>query len=177
MKDINFTAKEILPSLLDRRRTKIGRYYYLKVPEHPNANCNGYVAEHRLILEFKLGRMLKKSEHCHHINEITDDNRPGNLEAKHGKTHTSFHKLGTKHRKDSKEEISKTLKKQWKEGKFKDRILPDRKGENNPMYGRKPTQKQIDNGKRLGGWNKGLKMSKISENVKTRKRNARGRFI
>ena len=56
-----------------------------------------------------------------------------------------------------------------KSPKLKNRVLPDVSGKNNPMYGRKPTQKQIDNGKKLGGWNKGLKMDSISKIAKKKR--------
>lgn len=54
---------------------------YVKVmcKEHPRADRDGYVFEHILVMEKKLGRFLSRSEHIHHINGIRNDNRPENL--------------------------------------------------------------------------------------------------
>lgn len=61
---------------------RIGESGYISVyrPEHPNANKRGYVPEHRLVIEQKIGRFLTEKEQVHHINGIKGDNRPGNLE-------------------------------------------------------------------------------------------------
>lgn len=47
--------------------------------EHPYANKDGYVMEHRLVMEEVLGRYIKENEVIHHINRNRKDNRPENL--------------------------------------------------------------------------------------------------
>ena len=60
-------------------RHKNQGYVYILRPDHPYAKKNGYVAEHRLVLEKHLGRYLTKVESPHHINKVRDDNRIKNL--------------------------------------------------------------------------------------------------
>lgn len=50
-------------------------------PKHPFCTKDGYVMEHRLIIEKQIGRYLHRWEVVHHINKTRDDNRPENLMA------------------------------------------------------------------------------------------------
>jgi len=63
-----------------RRYLTTDGYVAIYKPEHPRAGKQGYVREHRLVMEKHLGRYLKKSELVHHKNNIRTDNRIENLE-------------------------------------------------------------------------------------------------
>jgi len=54
-------------------------YIFLKKPDHPYSTKQGYIREHRLIMEKKIGRFLKKSEIVHHIDKNTLNNNIDNL--------------------------------------------------------------------------------------------------
>ena len=68
-------------------------YLFEYAPDHPAAPANkGYVLQHRLVMERKLGRPLRDHELVHHINEVKDDNRPENLELSNRSLHMKGHK-------------------------------------------------------------------------------------
>jgi len=73
----------------DSHRWKGGRvkrkgYILVYAPDHHSIAGRGtqrkYILEHRIVMEQKLGRNLEPHETVHHINGVTDDNRPENLE-------------------------------------------------------------------------------------------------
>lgn len=67
-------------------------YILLKRPDHPHANNQGYMREHRLVIEEHLGRYLHPEEVIHHINGVRDDNRKENLMLFRSESeHQAFH--------------------------------------------------------------------------------------
>lgn len=70
-------------------------YRMIKAPYgHPGGDSKGYIREHRLVMERKLGRFLDPGEVVHHINHDKLDNRPENLEVMTLAEHTSSHHAG-----------------------------------------------------------------------------------
>jgi hypothetical protein len=60
---------------------------------HPMANKNGVITEHRFIMSNHLGRNLSKNEIVHHINGNTKDNRIENLKLVTSKDHFKEHHI------------------------------------------------------------------------------------
>lgn len=71
-------------------------YVYLVCKGHPSCDVDGYVPRGRLVLEKKLGRYLLKSYHMHHLNGITDDDRPENLIELSPSAHSTLHAYNRK---------------------------------------------------------------------------------
>ena len=76
-------------------RSEVNGYIYLYKPEHHKSTQKGYVLEHILVVEEKLGRYLEPGEVVHHINGIKDDNCSENLivcdnQSKHRKSENSL---------------------------------------------------------------------------------------
>lgn len=68
-----------VPRIEERRQTRPDRYVtktgYVMVKVDGKT-----IPEHRVVMEQKLGRPLRRGESVHHINGHRDDNRPENLE-------------------------------------------------------------------------------------------------
>lgn len=119
-----FYTVKINGQLLDvtgRKRTPKG-YVQLCVKDHPNADVLGYVMEHRIMMEMKIGRFLEPHEVVHHLNEKKHDNRLSNLELMSHTDHTVMHHTGAKRSKETKDLIAKKMKARLAEKK------------NHPMY-------------------------------------------
>jgi len=73
-------------------RTDPKGYVSIYNPDHANAMCNGFVAEHRLVMSDHIGRPLTDEEEVHHIDHDPDNNNIDNLvlcadHAQHGLLH------------------------------------------------------------------------------------------
>jgi hypothetical protein len=83
--NLRFVPGHHVKSGADNHKWKGGRwvhrtgYVYVYAPDHPAANTDGYVLEHRLVVEGVLGRRLATRERVHHRNGIKTDNTPNNL--------------------------------------------------------------------------------------------------
>jgi len=101
-------------------------YKYIKKWGHPNCGKQGYVAEHRLIMEEKIGRFLKKEETIHHKDGNKLNNDIENLELCYSRgTHTSnYHPEIAKKQKEIFKEKRFSPKTEFKKG-----MIPHNKGE------------------------------------------------
>jgi hypothetical protein len=90
-------------------RNKSDGYIRIWKPDHP-LNNGGYVLEHRLVMEKKIGRFLNKNEVVHHINGIRNDNRKENLIKLTRQIHPSqIHLKGIKRPKEIVEKVRQAL--------------------------------------------------------------------
>lgn len=85
------------------RQTDRGGYVRVYSPTHPHTDSKGYVLEHRLKMEKKIGRYLTADEVVHHRNDNPSDNRISNLQlfpdnAAHKAHHMKYRKRDKKGR-------------------------------------------------------------------------------
>lgn len=90
-----------------RKLSKKGYILILK-KGYKGTDINGYIFEHRYVMEQFLGRHLNKDEVVHHINENKTDNRIENLKLMTNSEHTIFHNTGTKMSIETREKMRKS---------------------------------------------------------------------
>lgn len=73
------------------RRINADGYVELFIPNHPRTRANGYVFEHIIILEKKIGRSLLSGEETHHKDEDRQNNLPENLQLVTHMEHLMIH--------------------------------------------------------------------------------------
>ena len=81
--------------------------YFIYCPDHPFVNKEKAIAEHRLVMEKKLGRYLEKKEIVHHINGNQYDNRPENLVLVNRSQHVTEYFAGLKKWEIAKKHLSR----------------------------------------------------------------------
>lgn len=73
------------------RRINHKGYIEVFMPEHHRARGNGYVFEHIVVAEIKVGRNINRGENVHHIDHDKQNNSPDNLEVMDASEHTKNH--------------------------------------------------------------------------------------
>lgn len=103
-KDPNYTAKLAGPLKANwkggRKRSSHG-YILVLAKHHPRADRWGYVYEHIIAAENKIGRPLRNDESPHHLNRVKSDNRPENLQVMTRTEHKRLHWIEDNPRKRS----------------------------------------------------------------------------
>ncbi len=73
------------------RKKHSGGYVLVYAPNHPSRDRNGFVLEHRLVMESAIGRVLTDKDIVHHINGNKQDNRLCNLQLTNRADHARHH--------------------------------------------------------------------------------------
>ena len=77
------------------RKITSGGYVLIYAPDHLNG-VNGYVMEHRLVMESHIGRLVARDEAVHHIDGDKLNNALENLHLLRHGDHTALHHIGTR---------------------------------------------------------------------------------
>ena len=102
-----------------------GGYVFVRRPNHPNANCNGYVEEHRLVVEEHLGRYLLPREVVHHIDGNRSNNDIANLEVfESNGVHLRNTLTGIRHNvsSENRKKLSELAKARWNDPMMRERM-------------------------------------------------------
>ena len=100
-------------------------YIYVRKPNHPFANLHGYVPQHRLVVEQRLGRFLLPSEAVHHIDGNHANNDIANLEVfSSNGDHLRATLRGIRHNvsAENRKKLSRLSKARWASGMFEGRL-------------------------------------------------------
>lgn len=85
-------------------------YVQVWAPKYKRAKhqgwCNGYIAEHIVVMQGLLGRLLRKGEVVHHLDENKLNNDPINLQLMTKSEHRRLHMLGKKRTEEQKKKLS-----------------------------------------------------------------------
>ncbi|AHC18869.1 HNH endonuclease signature motif containing protein [Paenibacillus polymyxa] len=114
-----------------KKRTRKG-YIACCVKSHPFAGKDGYVFEHRLVVEQFTGHYLTAEYDVHHINGVKDNNRIENLEVLAHAEHTIKTHRGLKRTRSTRDKLSEKAKQ-----RFRDKL-------NHPMFQQIPQEEMID---------------------------------
>lgn len=113
-------------------------YWRVRIRPHPffpgarvvSDGCD--VKRSHAVLASKIGQALPARSHVHHRDEDCENDHPENLELLTPAQHNRRHKLGSRHRADSKARIAASLKRAHAEGRRKPVII----GQRCPVTGR-----------------------------------------
>ena len=96
-KSLSLEQLDVFPSYKGGRTCVFGGYVWEFSPGHPLQNHWGWVAQHRLVAEDKIGRPLRQgknpnfAEHAHHKDDCRTNNHPDNIEVLTKSQHHTLH--------------------------------------------------------------------------------------